>query len=696
MLICHTCGVNLRNRTKNCLSCGSILSDSSPTALVTISGSSQALSLCVNPNPLVFERLVARRQLSQVLGQSTYNFDRHSVVDATPGNPVQAPEPQAINELSFDQPSGFMPPWAEAFSCEPVDSPPLTADPTDAQPRFGEAPAPLPNESLKSGVTSNNGFDSDPAAGSVLSGPMPIFQEAELAPTDERGRESTSSPTLHQSAEAGNHLTAHAAMEAPPPILALPISTGMEGPSTHGPSAMAVPAPVSVIESTSTNAQDVTSAIPQPVPGVPVLSDNAAGASALSVPVTSNMPLAVESPAQLPKDSTTVLPPSADSLDFFSSAFSRPVRTLSSSDDDFLCESGDNQSAQANTRLSEEPQAQGPGKRTDTLETDEEGKPKIARPRGYTPAKPSGETSTPSSEANSIPADDADEDKPQTTGAPARRSFSDRSGITDTTRISPAPQEEDGQKPVSNDFLKKEVSLFGMTMSRQNQIMLVAILVFVVLTTVGMLGNMVVNLGGMISGLGGMAVGGQTQSQSQSLSGKWAIHVLFNGRMTKGQIDLVQSGSTIGGEGTDSGGPFVFKGSLSSANRVAFAKQYRLVDPNTNQTTLDKPIVYVGKLEPNGNNGWYARGIWQMERPVGAFLHRKVMHYQGQWEARLIAPPASGATNLQPQIPDNIKMPDSLKEPGSALLPSQMPTQQVFALPPAGCSLSEPVSSGWQ
>ncbi len=63
ILICQTCGLLLRGEAKSCLSCGTPASKFSATALPVMANTSAPLSVAVDPDPLVLERVVTARRL---------------------------------------------------------------------------------------------------------------------------------------------------------------------------------------------------------------------------------------------------------------------------------------------------------------------------------------------------------------------------------------------------------------------------------------------------------------------------------------------------------------------------------------------------------------------------------------------------------------------------------------------------------
>ena len=61
VLICQSCGTVLRGKSKNCAGCGLIVSTHSPTTAPTLTNTNQALSVAVRPDPVVLERVLAKR-----------------------------------------------------------------------------------------------------------------------------------------------------------------------------------------------------------------------------------------------------------------------------------------------------------------------------------------------------------------------------------------------------------------------------------------------------------------------------------------------------------------------------------------------------------------------------------------------------------------------------------------------------------
>jgi len=154
MLICQSCGAIIRGSVRGCNTCGATISRYSPTALPVITHGSQPLTINVNPDPLVLERVVARRQMTAILerggngnghgngnggnGNGGYGSSYGSASYAPP-----APEP---TELSFGAPMtpGVPVPQPAPTPNEPAPSPSMPWLSGEQSPSINLVSQPIP------------------------------------------------------------------------------------------------------------------------------------------------------------------------------------------------------------------------------------------------------------------------------------------------------------------------------------------------------------------------------------------------------------------------------------------------------------------------------------------------------------------------------------------------------------------------
>ncbi len=298
--------------------------------------------------------------------------------------------------------------------------------------------------------------------------------------------------------------------------------------------------------------------------------------------------------------------------------------------------------------------------------SDQEERPKVAAPLGYkkkSDEEISKETKKPPKTVQKKDEDDDDDDdedeeeeegegKSQTEtekfAVPARRSFSD------PTKVKALPKEDDESKVASEaelidklkskfPFLMKEVKLFGMKMTRLNQVFICGIIAFIGLVVIQTGVTIYGNFGG--GGTIGSTVGQMTYVVPP-LTGQWQIQTSSNGDTTSGTMQVQQVSSEIKGQGQDvfangRAANFAFAGKVTNEGEVAFSKAYVIKDPQTGKWQEDHPIAFVGRLDIKNGQPLEAGGTWLVRRPVGHFLHRETKEYRGQWYARQISATAS-------------------------------------------------------
>lgn len=282
---------------------------------------------------------------------------------------------------------------------------------------------------------------------------------------------------------------------------------------------------------------------------------------------------------------------------------------------------------------------------------DEDVKPKIARPRGYTPKE--GSTATKDKDANGSKVKGEDDenstfykDKP-----PARRSFSGN----DVKNKKKSDDDEDDEDSSSSKksgkkegFLQQEVSLLGMSMTRQNQLMLISIFAFVGIVFFNMIGTL----------MGGFQIGPPPAPKATALpnlSGDWKVQYTEGPQNTPHLMAVlaVQKGLDIQGRGQDEYGEFSITGTVIPPDRIQLKKKYKGQEDA-------KPVIFDGQFAL-GSDPLYSRGRWSLKHVVGKFLHATVREDGGSWEANYyVRNPGpdntGGAVSTSPDVFQQMKL----------------------------------------
>ncbi len=336
-----------------------------------------------------------------------------------------------------------------------------------------------------------------------------------------------------------------------------------------------------------------------------------------------------------PSSSQQNLPPAGNNSDSFEKAIATPAKSeseLPAGGFDFFAASPIKESKKASDDelYPDETHLRGKGKPTklDTpssvslyADDDDDVKPKIARPRGYTPKEGSSSAKDPNGDkikGEDDPDAEFFKDKP-----PARRSFSGKDPAK-SGKKKDSDDEDDDDSPApkkhKEGFLKADVNCLGMTMSRQNLLMLIGIFGFVGIVFFNLLGSL---LGGMPA----MPPSRPAASGLPNLSGDWKIRFTEdpspNGHLMA--VLATQRGLDIQGQGSDEYGRFTIVGTVIPPDRIQLKKKYSGAEDQ-------KPVMFDGQFVL-GSEPLYARGRWTLKHVVGKFLHAQVREDGGAWEA---------------------------------------------------------------
>jgi Type IV secretion-system coupling protein DNA-binding domain len=306
----------------------------------------------------------------------------------------------------------------------------------------------------------------------------------------------------------------------------------------------------------------------------------------------------------------TVDSPASSGFDFFAAA---PLKESKKSHDDELFPDETHLRGKSKTK-------EAPPSVSLYADDDDDIKPKIARPRGYTPKESSSGKDSDGDKVKDEDDEDStfykDKDKP-----PARRSFSGNSPSKAGKKKSDDDDDEEAPLPKKKDgFLKQDVNLLGMTMSRQNQIMLIGIFAFVGIVFFNMIGSL----------LGGMPASAPPKpavTALPNLSGDWKVQFTED-PSSKGHLMAVlavQKGLEIQGKGSDEYGEFTIAGTVIPPDRIQLRKKYTGAEDQ-------KPVLFEGQFVL-GSEPLYSRGRWTLKHVVGKFLHAQVRQDGGSWEA---------------------------------------------------------------
>ncbi len=316
----------------------------------------------------------------------------------------------------------------------------------------------------------------------------------------------------------------------------------------------------------------------------------------------------------------------------------------------------------------------------------DEGRPKIARPRGFAPSKNNQDASKSQGKeektekvdkAENIDddffagrkkkkdedADSDDDDDSEKEAPPPRKSFSGgastikRPGAKKKEVVKEKSKKGKKDEDASDDdeddnlpFMEREISLGGMTVTNKSAIILGTICAFMTVVVFNtfctfctyLAGSMPKNgaaqSGGLLGGLGGQ--------KAVDISGIY--NVFYKTPMEKNgnsfKMQLGQQGTQIYGRGEDVGGPWILQGSLVAPNGIVFRKFY-LRDGKP----FGKGIEYKGMVGVTELGRPYMQGQLNYETKMGKFWRATIAQVTGNWRAVQTVSGAVLASSGQPQ-----------------------------------------------
>jgi Type IV secretion-system coupling protein DNA-binding domain len=192
-------------------------------------------------------------------------------------------------------------------------------------------------------------------------------------------------------------------------------------------------------------------------------------------------------------------------------------------------------------------------------------------------------------------------------------------------------ESEEGSGTPVQRFLQSRVTIAGMNITRQTQLMIIGCTLIAV--------PIIFQIFGMVySGISSL----MPQEKLPLMTGDWKMQVTENGRNFFSLLRLQQvNPSSFVGEGKDSA-PFYVVGSIGTPDQIAFNKYYRQADG-----THGKPVVYRGAFDLTRETP-VARGDWMLSWREGAFVKAKMKTRTGFW----IAEQSHVATHVNILPPD--------------------------------------------
>jgi hypothetical protein len=415
ILICQTCGAILRGKNSTCSSCGTIVSNYSPTALPVMSHGSTSLMVRVDPDPLLLDRVVARRQVSAVL-ERPQSFDGDGNGNGHGnghgnGNGHGAPEPSEIDFAPAPDLIKPSPP-PDAVASTPAAEPPYSASPAQAlspsvSPSSAAMGASVPVWASAAGAVAG-------VAGGAISahsaGPVPIVSEAPSVTPSPSGPGTDASAFFAQAAVAPQPVEAPKPSLPPNPAAPAEFFSAQPSGSTEEPEAQAPPAPPAGSQDYELSdradffaspAKPKSEETAEPAPAAEAQTQ----AQAEAPPVTGEAPIKVEAdaapppvadavespaakareaeeeddsapPAQPKKAAERPAKPSPESLDFFAASKFTPSSKSGSES-----EKSESKKKNSSSGLFSDAPATKPKRRP--AQDDDDDVPRVAAPLGY-------------------------------------------------------------------------------------------------------------------------------------------------------------------------------------------------------------------------------------------------------------------------------------------------------------------------
>ncbi|HNB23810.1 MAG TPA: type IV secretory system conjugative DNA transfer family protein, partial [Candidatus Melainabacteria bacterium] len=353
--------------------------------------------------------------------------------------------------------------------------------------------------------------------------------------------------------------------------------------------------------------------------------------------------------------------------------------------DAFNFDSGRKAKSEDDDAFPDESKNRGRKDETSKIGDAEEGRPRIARPRGFAPSKDASKSAEKDERADKadkseskdddffgskqkkeVDSDSDDEDS-EKEAPPPRKSFSGGSStikrpgakkkevIKEKSKKGKNRDEdtEDTDDDENLPFLEREISVGGMTVTNKSAIILGTICAFMTVVVFNtfctfctyLAGSMPKNgnaQSGLLAGLGGQ--------KAVDISGIY--NVFYKTPMEKNgnsfKMQLGQQGTQIYGRGEDIGGPWILQGNLVAPNGIIFRKFY-LRDGKP----FGKGIEYKGMVGVTELGRPYMQGQLNYETKMGKFWRATIAQVNGNWRAIQTVSGAvlANSGQTQPQMP---------------------------------------------
>lgn len=312
---------------------------------------------------------------------------------------------------------------------------------------------------------------------------------------------------------------------------------------------------------------------------------------------------------------------------------------------------------------------------SNSSDSDAEARPKIARPRGFSPSKDAGKSadsadksdkSAKSDKTDSADDDffagkknkkevdaESDEDAADKEDPPPRKSFSGgastikRPGAKKKEIVREKPkkgkdEDKDDDEDANLPFFEREISIGGMSLTNKSAVILGTICAFMTVVVFNTFCTFCTYLAGSMpkggqNGSGGGLLGGLSQPQTVDISGIY--NVFYKTPMERNggsfKMQLGQQGTNIYGRGEDAGGPWILQGNLVAPNKIQFKKFY-LRDGKP----FGKGIQYAGEVGVTQLGRPFMQGQLAYETKMGKFWRATIAQVTGSWKAVQTVPGA--------------------------------------------------------
>lgn len=299
-------------------------------------------------------------------------------------------------------------------------------------------------------------------------------------------------------------------------------------------------------------------------------------------------------------------------------------------------------------------------------ELEADARPKIARPRGFSPAKDKDSTKlvekkaeTPGQEdgddffsgkevkKNKADSDsDDDDDAADKEDPPPRKSFSGgstikRPGVKKKEVVKEKAKGKGKKDEAADDsdddenlpFLEREMHLGGMTLTNKSAIIVGTICTFMTIVVFNTFCTFCTYLASSVQKNGGtQAAGGLfggAAPKAIDISGMYMVQYRTK-LQPKGavwQMRLRQDGNNIFAQGADNGAPWILRGQFMPPSTIQFQKAY-MKDGKPGQ-----PITYVGKIGVTELGRPAMQGTLKYQTRIGKFWRAQIAEVTGGWMA---------------------------------------------------------------